>query len=41
MTARLVRRAAQGAFWILVSCAVCIAISVPAILAKLIFGSPF
>ncbi|MDI3211693.1 hypothetical protein [Arthrobacter sp. AL12] len=36
-----IRQAARAVFWILASSLVCIAISVPAILNKLIFGSPF
>ncbi|WP_259678324.1 hypothetical protein [Arthrobacter oryzae] len=41
MMRRAIQRTAQAAFWILASSLLCIAISVPAILNKLIFGSPF
>lgn len=36
-----VRQAARAVFWILASSAVLIVLSIPAILNKLIFGSPF
>jgi hypothetical protein len=41
MMRRVVQRTAQGAFWILASALLCLAMSVPAIINKLIFGSPF